>query len=212
MSAPVRMALALGPLAAYFFVLGVWQSGRRPRVVSGSLDFALLSAGLGCLVAFGPVGEWAVGLAFRGPSLWAWLAMASLVILATLIGLPRASRRLVVYHVRAEDLERAVGQAMEGISGPVERTLHGFEARGEGRGVTVEARLRSGVVEGHGVRPEALIASLLRELPARLGKASPPATSLGAVLFALATVTMGLGLILGRWPQYRAILERIVGR
>src|SRR5882757_922117 len=50
MSSPWQYALTVGPLGFYLWVLAVWQSGRRPRVVRGLVDFALLAAGLGGVV------------------------------------------------------------------------------------------------------------------------------------------------------------------
>lgn len=83
--------------------MGVWQSGRSPRVVSGPLDFGLLVMGLGVLIAFGPIGSVLVrvipgakppGLALTLAATWALLA---------LFWLPRTARLLVVYNVEASD-------------------------------------------------------------------------------------------------------------
>ena len=185
MSGLVRMALAFLPLAAYFSVLGVWQSGRRPRVVSGPRDFALLAFGLGGMIAFGPLGEAVIVSVFRRPSLAAWLAVASLVGLLALLAAARARKRLVVYQVEAADLDLALGRAMEFVAGDATRTLHGYEDVPGRRGVTVEVgrRLRFGVVEAHGDRPEALIEAIRPELTgtSRQGRDDAHAARFGLV-------------------------------
>ncbi len=70
MSPAFQVALAVGPLAAYFLMLGILQSTRRPTVVPGAIDFALLASALGGLVVFGPVGWVLTATLFPGPSLW----------------------------------------------------------------------------------------------------------------------------------------------
>ena len=56
MSLPMLVALTVGPLACYFYVVGVWQSGRHPRLVAGPVDFAVLAFGVSGLLTVGPVG------------------------------------------------------------------------------------------------------------------------------------------------------------
>ena len=74
---------AAGPLAVYFIWLGAVNSGRHPRMVSGSLDLAALLLGFVGLVAVGPglaLGQAhidpvsLVGLALVGV---AWLSLAA---------------------------------------------------------------------------------------------------------------------------------------
>ncbi len=67
MSLPMQVALTVGPLACYFYVVGVWQSGRRPRVVAGPVDFAVLALGVSGLVTVGPVGQVLMRLIFGMP-------------------------------------------------------------------------------------------------------------------------------------------------
>ncbi len=103
----VRAALAFLPLSAYFFALGIWQGGTRPRVVSGAKDFGMLAFGLGGLIAFGPLGQVAVDAVFPRPSVAAWMAVASLVGLLAMAWSLRARKRLVIYRVEADPLDHA---------------------------------------------------------------------------------------------------------
>src|SRR4051794_36665151 len=107
-----QLGLMVGPLAFYFFVLAVWQAGRRPHVVSGPLDLALLAAAVGGLLLFGPVGQ-ALGamLASRSGVVVGSVILAALAAAATTL-LRQASRRLVVYHMDPVSLHQALAAAL----------------------------------------------------------------------------------------------------
>ena len=220
MSGSLRMILALGPLVAYFFTLAVWTSGKRPRVVTGTLDYALLSFGIGGLIAFGPIGEMLVRLAFRSTGLWGWLAMASLFALVAMMGARRNARRLVVYQVSREALENAVGDAMAELCESVARTVRGFEDRKIEAGVVIEppSLFRAGVVEAYGGQAERLIAELRFALRHRLQDVSSPSTALGAFWFMISSATVLVGVFVSRWERYqegfralREIMKRMWG-
>ncbi len=220
MSPALQVALAVGPLAAYFAALGALQGGRRPVVVPGPIDFLLLATGLGGLIVFGPVGLVLVRSLFPAPSPWAWLALASAYGLFVLLWAPRGARRLVVYHVDPESLRTAVREALMVLPGAFTPTVRGFEDREHGRGLTVEAgaRLRAGTVEAYGDRSEPLIAELAPLLRARLRRQAPPVPGRLALLwFGLSALTLLLPVaaqVLGR-PQVmealRALMDRLRG-
>ncbi|MEO6809297.1 MAG: hypothetical protein ABI353_09330, partial [Isosphaeraceae bacterium] len=151
MNGTLRVVLALAPLACYFFMLGVWRSGRSPRVVPGPLDFGLLAMGLGGLIAFGPIGSVLIQVIFPGPSVWAWLALAATWALLALFWLPRTARRLVVYNVEPSNLNQAVRDALIELPGSFAPTLTGFEDAEHGRGVAVRIvpGSRTGMVEAY---------------------------------------------------------------
>ena len=52
---PLRLAIALVPLAAYCLVLGILNARRRPFLTSGGADLATLGAALTGLVLIGPI-------------------------------------------------------------------------------------------------------------------------------------------------------------
>jgi hypothetical protein len=95
---PLRLAIAIVPLAAYLLVIGGVNLRRRPLVVSGASDAAALAAALSGLVAVGPL-ELFIPLAAAarfGAYVWIFLIVfywlcASLAVLAM-------RPRLVVYN------------------------------------------------------------------------------------------------------------------
>jgi hypothetical protein len=215
MTGPVRMVLAFLPLASYFGLLGKWQNGKRPRVISGPRDFLLLAFALGGLIAFGPVGQILVSTVFPRPSLSAWMAVASLTSLLAMVGASRARKRLVVYHVEADELDHALGRAMESVAGFTTRTIHGYEDVLGRRGVTVEIgrRLRFGVIEAYGEGAESLIVAVRPALISQLATVSPRPSHLGTILYALgcATFVLPIAAVVISRPDVQAALRKIRG-
>ena len=216
MTTQIRLLLALLPLAGYFALLGMLHAGRRPKIVAGPADFGCLALGLGGLIAFGPLGGLIVDTVFPRPNLPAWLAMASLVGLLAMMGASRARTRFVVYNVSGQALTDAIGRVMEAIAGPVTATLHGYEDAKGRRGVTVEIGpiLGWGIVSAHGEAPEALIDAVRSALKARLDTPRRIRSSLVALWFALAGVTLAVLFIattLMTRDEVRAAVRKIGG-
>lgn len=221
MSPALQVALAVGPLAAYFLMLGMLQASRHPTVVPGPVDFALLAGALGGLVVFGPVGWVVTALLFPGPSLWARLALLNGYVLMILIWAPRSGRRLVVYNIDHDILADALRQTVEKL-GPdthFEPTVRGFEDHVHGRGLHLEAgrMLRTGVVDAYGRRPDVLLSQLEPVLRRNLGQ-RPTGRSPQAVLWVgLGVVTLVspvAALVLARpglMTAVRLFLDRLVG-
>ena len=198
MTATIRLSLALLPLASYFVFLGVLHSGRRPRVVSGPVDVGCLAFALGGVIAFGPFGGLVINTVFPGPNLPAWLAMASLVGLITMMIASRARTRLIVYNVDGRELTDAVGRVMATFAVRVANTIHGYEDVHGRRGVTVDIgpRLGWGTVTAYGEAPEALIDAIRAGLRAQLAAKSQRSSPLRLLWFGLAGATIAI-LVLG---------------
>jgi hypothetical protein len=221
MSLPIQVALTVGPLACYFYIVGVWQSGRRPRVIPGAVDFAVLALGVSGLMTVGPVGQVLMGLIF-GPTpgylAWGlWLLFLSLWVGVFAFS---AARRLVVYNLEPDQLVEAVGFAIEAMPGAkFTQTLGGFEATGERRALHVEGSklLRVGTVDARGREPEALIRTLQPLLRDRLrGVASGPTrVTWGLFLASWLTMLLPLAIFLATEPKaiavVRALWIRITG-
>jgi hypothetical protein len=221
MSPALQVALAVGPLAAYFLMLGALQVSRHPTVLPGPVDFALLASALGGLVVFGPVGWVLTDSLFPGPSLWARLALLSGYVLMILIWAPRFGRRLVVYSIDHDTLADALREAVEQL-GPdtrFEPTVRGFEDHVLGRGLHLEAGrwLRTGVVEAYGRKPDDLLSELGPLLRRHFGHAPMHRSPLAVVWFGLGILTLVspfAALILtrpGMMTAVRTFLDRLVG-
>jgi hypothetical protein len=193
MTPAMQIALSATPLAAYFYALGVFHSGRRPRLVSGPVDVGLLAFGLGGLVAFGPFGQAVLGRMAGEHAGWlAWSIWVSLVVLWALVLAGSATLRVTIYHVSPQDLDRAVRQALEGLDGRFSSTLTGFEDAARGSGVMVKAIrfLRSGSVVAYGRNPDVLMRELGPRLRAALAQLPQRASGVSHSMFGLACVTM----------------------
>ncbi len=169
-----QIALTAIPLSAYFYILGTLQGGRRPRVVSGPVDFALLAFGAGGLVAFGPVGQVVVGrVVGGGAGVWAWSAWTALLAAWTFAFSGWTARRVAIYNIDRAGLDGAVRAALNEVGGDFRPTLRGYEDPARRSGVLIQAssRFLAGAVEAYGTGPEELIRALepkLREAVARI--------------------------------------------
>ena len=219
MSNPWLYALTVAPLSFYLWVLALWHSGRHPRVVSGPADFALLAAGVGGVLVFGPAGQLAARVVFSRPDPLDWLALLSFYGLLACLLARRAIRRLVVYHVDPAILKSALHEALRPVAGSFQPTLTGFEDRHRGRGLTLELTpwLRSAVVETHGHDAEGLLRAIRPALRRGLRQvdagASPVALVLyGLAIFVISSPLVGLFVTQPRTrAAFRALLERLTG-
>ncbi|HEU5119152.1 MAG TPA: hypothetical protein VFT74_21360 [Isosphaeraceae bacterium] len=220
MSPALQVALAVGPLAAYFLLLGLLQSTRRPTVLPGPIDFALLACALGGLVVFGPVGWVLTATLFPGPSLWARLALLSAYVLLILIWAPRSGRRLIVYNIDHDGLADALRDAVLQLdpSTHFEPTVRGFEDHEHGRGLHLETgALRTGVIDAYGHQPETLLSDLEPLLRRQLASTPTRRSVLAAVWFGVGAFTLLsplAALLLSRpgiLTAVRTFFDRLVG-
>jgi hypothetical protein len=217
MRTAVQMALMLGPLTVYLYVIAVWQSGRRPRIVVGAVDYVLLLFGLSGLVLFGPVGRLLLGRAtgLGTPSAWAWLAVVSALIAVAAPWVPRSFRRLVVYNVDRAGLDQALRATLDVLPGNFISTLRGVEDQKNYRGLSVEFTHwgRTAVIEAYGKHPEKFIGVVGQGLRAHLrpSLARPSPVAWGLLGLCLALVGPVLIVLLSR-PQTRAALRALMER
>ena len=214
MSLPLQVALTVAPLACYFYVIGVWQSARRPRVVAGPVDFAILAFGVVGLVTVGPVGQVLMGLIFSNPGPIAWALWFFFLGLWTIIFSGSASRRLVVYNLKLDQLQSAVVAALSELpTSDFSPTLRGFESSREHISLHVEGsnRLRVGTVDARGKDAESFIQRLrpllrdqLRDLPV-----GPSRVTWSLFLLSWLTMLAPLGIFLMTEPKARAAVRAI---
>jgi hypothetical protein len=215
MSLMMQVALTVGPLAGYFFIVGVWQSGKHPRVVAGPVDFAVLLFGVSGLLTVGPIGQVLMGVVFpRAHWAWAWgLWLVFLALWARVFAFA-ASRRLVVYNLEPERLIQEVGAVLASIPGArFTPRLGGFEAIEEGRAIHVEGirMLRVGTVDARGRDPEALIRALRPLLRERLAGVNVGPTRVTWGLFVVSWLTLlgPLATFLVTEPSARAAMRAL---
>ncbi|MGA2266509.1 MAG: hypothetical protein ABSH10_08790 [Phycisphaerae bacterium] len=123
-----RVATLMGPVAVYFLVLGLLNTRRRPQMLTGRTDFALLIAALSPLV-FLPV------LRFLGGS--PLIALAIAVLLAGMVLALSPSRSWVVYNISAYAAADAVAAALGKLGVDFARSAEGFVVEAEGITITV---------------------------------------------------------------------------
>ena len=194
MTSEMQIVLTATPLAAYFYVLGVFHGGKRPRMMTGPVDVGLLAFGLGGLVAFGPFGKAVLGriLGSHDVGPVAWSLWVGIVALWSLVLAGSASLRLAVYHIGPGELERAVAEALGQVSGRFNATLHGFEDTKRGVGVTLKSVrwLRSGGITVYGNEPEILIRELKPHLRAAMARLPQRPSGITHAMFGLACLIM----------------------
>lgn len=107
---PLRLAIALVPVAAYCVLLALVNARRRPFVTTGGCDLATLGAALSGLVLVGPIELFRPEAASAQFGDYVWLFLMVFywlwVWLAVLVGRPR----LVVYNITAEELRPVVAE------------------------------------------------------------------------------------------------------
>ena len=101
---PLHLFIALGPLAAYLLLVGIFNLRKRPFVTTGARDAAALGVGLGGFAIAGPMELFlpeAANRWFPG-GVWILLILMYVLCLSLLVLLLRP--RLVIYNGRPDDL------------------------------------------------------------------------------------------------------------
>lgn len=112
---PLRLAIALVPLGAYFVLIGLLNARRKPFVTSGGSDLAALGAAASGLVLVGPIELFRPEAASAEFGKYVWLFLLVFywlwVWLAVLLGRPR----LVIYNISGEELRPLLAEAARQI-------------------------------------------------------------------------------------------------
>ncbi len=101
---PLRLAIALVPLAAYCLVLGILNARRRPFLTSGGADLAALGAALTGLVLIGPIELFRPEQASAEFGSYVWLFLLVFYWLCLWLTALIARPRLVVYNISGDEL------------------------------------------------------------------------------------------------------------
>lgn len=114
---PLRLCIALTPLALYLLLIAYLNFGRRPRVLNNFRDSAALAFGIVGLVIAGPLDLFLPeSAAFRfGP--YAWLMMLILYLLSTALIILSMRPRLVVYNTTTDELRPILATVVQEMDG-----------------------------------------------------------------------------------------------
>lgn len=175
MSEAIQLALMLAPLSVYFYVLGLWQSSRRPKVVDGLLDYSMLVLGLSGFVIFGPAGRVLLGLLFGPANMVVWILWCGFVLLWAVFLGGNAGKRLIIYQVDEKALSDLLPAAVLRIPGQYRKTVKGFEDAESGRVLTIHSHqmLRTSSIQIDGPEGEATCRQLKRELVKEFSGVTP---------------------------------------
>lgn len=100
-----EICLSLVPLAVYFLLLGIIHASRRPFILSGDADMALLCAAVSGMVFVGPMNLfYPVNAAIRFGT-YIWLILAILYFLISMLVILYSRPRLIVYNIDKEQLK-----------------------------------------------------------------------------------------------------------
>ncbi len=215
-----QIPLMITPLAVYLYILGVWHSGRSPRVVSGRLDSCLLAAAIWSLLAFGPAGGF-----FTGPWLGAarpWGAAILLVAVGSLIAavVPSPFSRFIIYNINPIEFHDLFDKIIIQNPGGFVRTLSGYENAAEGVSIVVESstRFRVVVIEIKGKRARSTLKTLKPVLRERLNEVRSGQSPIAWIFFAasIAAMLIPFVAVMATRPEARraflTLFHRIVGR
>ncbi|HBO43395.1 MAG TPA: hypothetical protein DD670_05590 [Planctomycetaceae bacterium] len=111
-----QTCLAFGPPAVYLLGVAAVNLRRRPTVVSGTRDLALLAFAMAGLVAVGPMElgfPESAALNFLGPLVW--IPLFSLYGLCVVLAILTVRPRLVVYNITADQLRQLLAEVVESL-------------------------------------------------------------------------------------------------
>lgn len=107
---PLRLAIALVPIAAYCVLLALVNARRRPFVTTGGCDLATLGAALSGLVLVGPIELFRPEAASAQFGDYVWLFLLVFYWLWVWLAVLVARPRLVVYNVRGDELRPVLAE------------------------------------------------------------------------------------------------------
>ena len=116
MAQMISIAVALIPLALYFFVLTALNRGCRPRMMTGQEDLTMLAAGL---IGFVMVGPMLYVLPIDALAVWkyyTWFLLALLYLLIAWFCGALFRFRVVIYNIDAKELREIlekIGQEID---------------------------------------------------------------------------------------------------
>ena len=110
---PVPLAIACGPLAAYLLWLGLVNLRRRPVMMTGGRDAALLAVAVAGLAIVGPMNLFLPEAAGRRFGPYAWPLLAALYVLCVVLYTQMARPRLVIFNFNVVQLRTLIAEIVQ---------------------------------------------------------------------------------------------------
>lgn len=112
---PVRLALALGPLAVYLLLVGAINLSRRPFVTTGARDTAALGVAVSGLMIIGPIELFMPRAAVVNFGAFIWVLLLAFYLLCLTLVVLLMRPRLVVYNVSLEEFRPVLAEAVTAL-------------------------------------------------------------------------------------------------
>jgi hypothetical protein len=112
---PLRLTIALLPLASYFLLLGFINARKKPLLTSGGADLATLALALSGLVFIGPIELFRPEAATLEFGSYVWLFLLLLYWLCVWLCVLLARPRLVIYNISSAELRPIVAEAARSL-------------------------------------------------------------------------------------------------
>ena len=202
---PFRLCLALGPVCVYLLLLGAINLSRRPLLVSGTRDAAVLGLAVSGFMIVGPVELLVPDAAEMRFGAFVWVLLLALYALCLMLVLLLLRPRLVIYNISADQLRAVLAGLVDDLDSDARwagdvLVLPGLGVQLHMDGLTLMRNVSLTSVGGNQnplgwQRLEAALGGALSRLPTRRNAG-------GAILVAIGTlITVGLGCAVGYDPQ-----------
>jgi hypothetical protein len=112
---PLRLTIALVPLAAYCLLLGILNARRKAFITSGGADFATLAVALSGMVFVGPIELFRPEAATAEFGSYVWIFLLLLYWLGIWLAVLLARPRLVVYNISSEELRPLLSEVARSL-------------------------------------------------------------------------------------------------
>jgi hypothetical protein len=202
--ASLRIIAVVVPVALYFLLLGMLNTRRRPQLLSGRQDTALLMVALSPL-AFQPL----TALLGGGPA----VLLGAAGVVAAVILLAPQTPTLVVYNLSIETGRSLAAEILEGMGHSVRKTQRGVEFEDTAGVVEISAfpLLRNLTFRLTGGRKD-LWKTFEHHLAERLGRieTSPHPMSVGLLLVATGLFVAPLAAIAHHGPEIVRLLTDLI--
>ena len=112
---PLRLTIALLPVASYCLMLGILNARRKPFITTGGADLATLGVALTGMVFIGPIELFrpeAASVEFGG---YVWLFLLLVYGLGIWLTMLLSRPRLVIYNVSTEELRPVLSEAARSL-------------------------------------------------------------------------------------------------